>query len=77
MTLGVAVIGAIAGGAVAGALGKSFADATHPGWWVVAGFAAAILVLGLLTTTRWADETAQRTAERFREPGYEPGSLAV
>jgi EmrB/QacA subfamily drug resistance transporter len=77
MTLGVAVIGAIAGGAVAGALGKSFADATHPGWWVIAGFAAAILVLGLLTTTRWADETAQRTAEQFREPGYEPGSLAA
>jgi EmrB/QacA subfamily drug resistance transporter len=77
MTLGVAVIGAIAGGGVAGTIGRSFATATHPAWWIIVGLGGAILILGVLTTTRWADETARRTAERFREAGYEPGSVAA
>jgi MFS family permease len=77
MTLGVAVIGAIAAGGVTTAIGRGFATATHPAWWIIAGFGAAILVLGLLTTTRWADETARRTAERFPETGYEPGRVAA
>jgi EmrB/QacA subfamily drug resistance transporter len=64
MTLGVAVIGAIAGGTITGAIGSGFAAATHPGWWVVGVLGAAVLVLGFLTTTPWAE----RTAERFREP---------
>jgi MFS family permease len=37
----------------------------------------AILVLGVLTTTRWANETARRTAQRFPEPRYEPGRVAA
>jgi MFS family permease len=68
MTLGVAVIGAIAGGTITGALGPGFAAATHPAWWVVAVLGAGVLVLGFLTTTPWAEETAERTAERFPEP---------
>ena len=68
MTLGVAVIGAIAGGSVVGAIGKGFAVATHSGWWVIAGLGALTLVVGLLTTGDWARATAVRTAERFREP---------
>jgi EmrB/QacA subfamily drug resistance transporter len=67
MTLGVAVIGAIAGGSITGALGAGFAAATHPGWWVAAVLGAAILALGLLTTTPWAEHTAERTAGLFRE----------
>jgi EmrB/QacA subfamily drug resistance transporter len=67
MTLGVALIGAIAGGAIPGSIGRSFATATHPAWWVIAGFGAAILVLGLLTTTPWANRTARQTAKRFRD----------
>jgi EmrB/QacA subfamily drug resistance transporter len=67
MTLGVAVIGAIAGGGVAGAVGKGFAAATHPGWWVTVALGAVVFVLGLLTTSRWAMGTAARTAERFDE----------
>jgi hypothetical protein len=70
MTLGVAVIGAIAGGAISGALGPSFAAATHAGWWVCAGLGLTCLVLGLLTTTAWAEGTASRTAEHLR--GGEP-----
>jgi EmrB/QacA subfamily drug resistance transporter len=76
-TLGVAVIGAIAGGGTTGAIGRNFATATHPAWWTIAGFGGVILVLGLLTTTRWADETARRTAERFGEGAYEPTRTAA
>ncbi len=74
MTLGVAVIGAIAGGGLAGSIGRGFASDTHPAWWVITGFGAAILVLGVLTTTRWADETAERTADQFSE---QPSELAA
>ncbi len=66
MTLGVAVIGAIAGGTITGAIGSSFAAATHPGWWVVAVLGAIVLVLGFVTTSSWAEGTAERTADRFR-----------
>jgi EmrB/QacA subfamily drug resistance transporter len=66
-TLGVAIVGAAAGGGAATALGSNFAQATHPGWWIITGLGVVVLVLGLLSTTRWADETAEHTADRFRE----------
>jgi EmrB/QacA subfamily drug resistance transporter len=75
MTLGVAVLGAIAGGTISGAVGPSFAAATHVGWWICAGLGLLCLVLGVLTTTRWAESTARETAERFRES--EPPSVAA
>ena len=67
LTLGVAVIGAIAGGTLSGAIEPSFAAATHAGWWVITGLGVVSLAVGLLTTTQWAQDTARRTAERFRE----------
>ena len=70
LTLGVAVIGAIAGGTLSGAIQPSFAAATHAGWWVMVGLGVVSLIVGMLTTTVWASDTARRTAERFREsPG--------
>jgi MFS family permease len=69
MTLGVAVIGAISGGTVSGAIGASFAAATHAGWWICAGLGVICGAVGLLTTSAWADDTARRTAERLREGG--------
>jgi EmrB/QacA subfamily drug resistance transporter len=49
--LGVAVIGAaLAAGLNAGA------------WWIITGCGASVLVLGTLTTGRWARGTAERTA---------------
>ncbi|MEA2196835.1 MAG: hypothetical protein QOJ25_886 [Solirubrobacteraceae bacterium] len=66
-TLGVAIVGAAAGGGAAATLGKGFAAATHPGWWIITGLGAAVLLVGLLTTTRWANETAEQTADRFRD----------
>jgi MFS family permease len=67
ITLGVAVLGAITGGNVGSHIGPSFAAATHRGWYIVVGLGVAILILGVLTTGRWAKQTARRTAERFRE----------
>ena len=66
-TLGVAIVGAVAGGGASGVLGKGFATATHPGWWIITGLGVAVLVLGLVTTTHWANVTAEETADRFRE----------
>jgi EmrB/QacA subfamily drug resistance transporter len=62
-TLGVAVIGAVAGGGVISALGPGFATATHAGWWIIVGLGVIILVLGVLSTTRWALATAERVAQ--------------
>jgi EmrB/QacA subfamily drug resistance transporter len=66
-TLGVAVLGALAGGGVAGATGPGFASATHVSWWITVGLGFLVLALALLTTTGWARRTAERTAECFRE----------
>ena len=57
-TLGVAVVGAL----VASDHGLSFAAASHAAWWVLTGCSAVVLVLGLVATTRWAAESARRTA---------------
>ena len=73
MTLGVAVLGAVAGAGPGSAIGRGFAQATRPGWWIVAALGLTIAVLGYLTTTAWAHDTARRTAERLTEP--EPGDL--
>jgi EmrB/QacA subfamily drug resistance transporter len=69
MTLGVAVIGAICAGSLTSGIGKGFATATHPGWWIIAGLGVLILALGLVTTGDWANDTARRTAEAFRDRG--------
>ena len=61
-TLGVAVIGAVAGSGVSAALGPGFATGTHAGWWIILVLGAVILALGALSTTRWALATAERVA---------------
>jgi MFS family permease len=68
MTLGVAALGAVAGGGLGSGIGPGFAAATRPGWWIVAGLGLAVAVLGYVTTTGWARETARRTAERLSAP---------
>jgi EmrB/QacA subfamily drug resistance transporter len=73
-TLGVAVLGALAGGAMATAIGPSFAASTHSSWWVIVGLGVVILALAIVTTTAWARQTARATAERFREVRPAPGS---
>ena len=71
MTLGVAVLGAIAGGTLSGNLGAGFAQASHTAWAVIVGLGAAMFLIGTLTTTRWARATADRTTGAARE--HAPG----
>jgi EmrB/QacA subfamily drug resistance transporter len=71
-TLGVAVLGALAGGATVARLGPSFAIATHSSWWIVVGIGCVLLVGAFVTTSPWALRTATATAERLREQDLPP-----
>ncbi|MEW2123589.1 MFS transporter [Streptomyces sp. NPDC007259] len=69
-TLGVAVIGAVLAAGMSGSAGASegFVAASRPGWWIVTGCGLAVLLVGALSSGRWARGTARRTAERLAEP---------
>jgi EmrB/QacA subfamily drug resistance transporter len=61
ISLGVAIVGAIAvpsGGLAAGAQ-SGFAEASHPGWWLLTACGAAVVPLALVSTTEWARRTAR------------------
>jgi EmrB/QacA subfamily drug resistance transporter len=64
-SLGVAVVGSVVTSHIHGPLATGFASASHTGWWIIAGCGATILVLGLLTTGRWARATADDVAARL------------
>jgi EmrB/QacA subfamily drug resistance transporter len=61
-TLGVALAGAVAGSGVSavGGLGPGFAAASRPAWWIMVGACVVVLVLGALSTTQRALQTARR-----------------
>ena len=63
-TVGIAVVGAIVGGGST-SFGPRFAEASHPGWWMMFGLAVALLIVGALTTTPRALATASATAARL------------
>ncbi|MCX5523928.1 MFS transporter [Streptomyces bobili] len=68
-TLGVAVIGAVlAAGIGASSYRQTFVSAAVPGWWILAGCGAVVLVVGLVSSGAWARGTAARTAERLAAP---------
>ncbi|MFD9492757.1 MFS transporter [Streptomyces sp. NPDC060005] len=68
-TLGVAVIGAaLASGIHASAYRATFVSAARPGWWIITACGLAVLVLGALTSGRWARGTADRTARLLEAP---------
>ena len=64
-TLGVAVVGALVTSKVSTSASAGFAEATHAGWWVLAGCGLIVLVLGVVATSRRALESAQRTAREL------------
>ncbi|WP_052869579.1 MFS transporter [Streptomyces niger] len=65
-SLGVAVIGAVlASGGAAAAASEGFAEASRPAWWVITGCGVAVLLVGALTSGRWARETARRAARQL------------
>jgi EmrB/QacA subfamily drug resistance transporter len=65
-SLGVAIVGAVAASSINGDVRTSLAAASHPGWWITAGCGLIVLIVGLATTTPWAQETAARATDEAR-----------
>jgi predicted MFS family arabinose efflux permease len=63
-TLGVAISGTILGPTVSHG-DTAFTNAAHSVWWINAGLGIGILILGFLSTCRWANHTATRAARPF------------
>lgn len=63
--LGVAVLGALATSSLHGSLRAGLASASHPGWWVLAGCGAVVVVVGIVSTSRRATASAERAAALF------------
>jgi EmrB/QacA subfamily drug resistance transporter len=72
-SLGVAVIGAAVASVMASMFGSSFASASHVGWWIISGCGLAVLVLGVVSTTAWARDTAAQVVARTADP--EPAAV--
>ena len=71
--LGIAVAGSILAGNLRGLpLRDGFVTASHADWLLLAVMGVVIVVLGLVTASRWALGTAARTAARFE--GAETGA---
>src|SRR5579875_750255 len=77
-SLGVAVVGSIVTSRIHGPIQSGFAAASHVGWWMLTGCGVVVFLLGVLTTSRWALNTAARTAERLAPPAdAEPTAAPV
>jgi EmrB/QacA subfamily drug resistance transporter len=62
-TLGVGIVGsALASGISRGTLAHSIADTTHLDWWLLTACGGVVLALGLLSTSRWALQSAYRSS---------------
>jgi hypothetical protein len=59
-SLGVAIVGSVLAVGLHGSMSAGFLTAAHAGWWIMAGCGYAVLVLGVISTTRWARATAVR-----------------
>jgi EmrB/QacA subfamily drug resistance transporter len=67
--LGVAIVGSLVNAGSGASFGAGFTHATHTAWWLVAGCGAAVVVLGWLTSSQHARETARVVAADFDEAG--------
>jgi hypothetical protein len=67
LTLGVAVVGAVATAQVDSSLHDQLAAASHTAWWLIAALGAGIAALGLAASTDAARASAERTAARLHE----------
>ena len=59
-SLGVAIVGSVLAASIRGPMQAGFVRASHAGWWILACCGYAVLLLGLVSTTRWAKATASR-----------------
>jgi MFS family permease len=60
--LGVAVVGAVVASHATGPAQAALPSASHPAWWMLTGWGAVVLVLGLMATSARARTSALRTA---------------
>lgn len=70
--LGVAIVGSL----VAVSAGSGFVAASHAAWAVIAGCGVVVLLVGLLSTGRWARRTAEEATEVLQQEA-ERRELAV
>jgi EmrB/QacA subfamily drug resistance transporter len=71
-TLGVAVVGAVlAAGVGSATYAQRFTAASIPAWWIITGCGVAVLLVGALTSGRWARDSARRTAELLEPPAVQ------
>ena len=63
--LGVAVIGSVVTSQLVGPLQTSFVEAARPGWWIITGAGAGVLVLGWFTSGKWARNSAAKVTAEF------------
>jgi MFS family permease len=64
-SLGVAITGSILAANLHGQLHARFVPASQADWLLLIGCGVAIMVLGLVTNGRWAEQTAARTSARY------------
>ena len=81
-SLGVAVVGSVLATSLRGPMRLGFLHAAHAGWWIMAGCGYSVLLLGLVSTSRWARATAARTGAgdqgtALPEPAAAGGQAAV
>jgi EmrB/QacA subfamily drug resistance transporter len=62
-SLGVAIVGSALAASMRGSLQAGFVQASHAGWWILAGCGYVVLLLGLVSTTAWAKSTAARLGD--------------
>jgi hypothetical protein len=53
--------------------------ASHAAWWIITGCGVAVFVLGLASTTSWANASARRVAAELGEggKGVDPKDLGL
>jgi len=75
-SLGVAIVGAVVGGGAGAGIRTEFSQASHPGWWIVVGYAAAVFVLAWISTGRRAARSADKVAHLLDADGVRQDDLA-
>jgi EmrB/QacA subfamily drug resistance transporter len=67
-SLGVAIVGTVLTARLVGPLETGFVSAAQLSWYIIAGCGGLVLILGLVTTGRWAQRTARAVAADLAEP---------
>ena len=66
-SLGVAIVGSILSSHVSRSVATELTAASRPALWVIVGFGLTVIVVGAVSTTRWAQRTTERVAHLFDE----------